>query len=283
MIMVCIRSMSGLRKQLAAWRRDGAGIALVPTMGNLHAAHLSLVKEAQRRAQRVVVSTFVNPLQFGPDEDYARYPRTPGADRQKLADLGVDAWFSPSVAEMYPRGLEAAAFVEVPMLSRILCGAFRPGHFRGVATVVAKLFNLVQPDVAVFGEKDYQQLLIIQQMAADLNFPVEIVGVPIVREADGLAMSSRNRYLSKEERARAPRLYQALGEVREAILGGERDFKALAEQQMVRLTEAGFKPDYFEIRRAKDLSEPDPDDRPLRILTAAWLGQTRLIDNLGIA
>lgn len=282
MIMLRIRSISGLRMRLAAWRRKGEDIALVPTMGNLHAAHLSLVKEAQRRARRVVVSIFVNPLQFGPDEDYARYPRTPGEDRQKLADLGVDAVFSPSVEEMYPRGLEAAAFVDVPTLSGILCGAFRPGHFRGVATVVVKLFNLVQPEVAVFGEKDYQQLLIIQQMVLDLNFPVEIVGVPIVREADGLAMSSRNRYLSKEERAKAPSLYRALCEVREAILGGERDFKALAERQRLRLGEAGFRPDYFEIRRAEDLSEPDPDDRPLRILAAAWLGQTRLIDNLGV-
>lgn len=281
--MLCFRSIASLRRQVAAWRRDGDSIALVPTMGNLHAAHLSLISHAQRRAMRVVVSIFVNPLQFGPGEDYARYPRTPRQDQQNLANLGVDALFSPSVEEMYPRGLEVASWIDVPRLSGILCGAFRPGHFRGVATVVAKLFNLVQPDVAVFGEKDYQQLLIIQQMVADLNFPVKIESAPIVREADGLAMSSRNRYLSKEERAKAPRLYQALCAVREAILNGAQDFKALAQQQMIRLGEAGFKPDYFAIRRAKDLAEPGPDDRPLRILAAAWLGKTRLIDNLEVA
>lgn len=281
--MLCIRSIPDLRLHLAAWRKPGDGIALVPTMGNLHAGHLSLVAEARRRAKRVVVSVFVNPLQFGPHEDYASYPRTPEEDRRKLAQCGVDVLFSPAVEEMYPRGLELGAWVEVPALSGILCGACRPGHFRGVATVVAKLLNLVQPDVAVFGEKDYQQLMIIRRMAEDLNFPVEIVGAPTVREADGLALSSRNLYLSAAERARAPRLYRALCEAKAEILAGERDFQAVSERQLRALRQAGFRPDYFAIRRASDLAEPGPFDRPLRILAAAWLGRTRLIDNLEVA
>lgn len=281
--MLCVQSVSELRARLAVWRKNGEGIALVPTMGNLHAGHLSLVEEARQRAKRVVVSIFVNPLQFGPHEDYARYPRTPEEDRRKLLEFGVDALFSPTVEEMYPRGLERSAFVEVPTLSEILCGASRPAHFRGVATVVAKLFNLVQPDVAVFGEKDYQQLLLVKRMVADLNFPVEIIGAPTVREPDGLAMSSRNQYLSHEERLRAPWLYRALCEARAAILAGERDFKALSERQMRKLQQVGFKLDYFAIRRADDLATADPNDRPLRILAAAWLGKTRLIDNLGVA
>lgn len=280
--MLCVRSISELRAQLAVWRRNGDNIALVPTMGNLHAGHLSLVEEAKQRARRVVVSIFVNPLQFGPTEDYARYPRTPEEDRQKLLEFGVDVLFSPTVEEMYPRGLERSTFVEVPALSEILCGAFRPAHFRGVTTVVVKLLNLVQPDVAVFGEKDYQQLLIVRQMVEDLNFPVEIIGAPTVREPDGLAMSSRNQYLSYEERLRAPWLYRALCEARTAILAGERDFKALSERQMHKLQQVGFKLDYFVICRP-DLATADPNDRPLRILAAAWLGKTRLIDNLGVA
>lgn len=281
--MLYLQSIADLRRELAAWREKGEKIAFVPTMGNLHAAHLSLVQEAQKRAPRVVVSIFVNPLQFGPDEDYARYPRTLEEDRQKLAACGVDAMFAPSVKELYPRGLARTACVEVPELSTFLCGAFRPGHFRGVATVVAKLLNLVRPAVAVFGEKDYQQLLIVRQMVEDLNFPVEIVSAPIMREADGLAMSSRNQYLSPAERCKAPGLYQALCEAREAILAGERDFAWVAERQMARLRAAGFRPDYFEIRRAEDLALPAPEERPLRILAAAWLGQTRLIDNLEVA
>jgi pantoate--beta-alanine ligase len=280
MLQAC--SIPELRFYLTAWRRAGQSVALVPTMGNLHAGHLRLVEEAKRRAERVVVSLFVNPLQFGPQEDYARYPRTPEEDRRKLAELGVDLMFSPSVEEMYPHGLHSSAYVEVPGLSAILCGLFRPGHFRGVTTVVAKLFNLVQPQIAVFGEKDYQQLVLIRQMVEDLNFPIAIVSVPTVREPDGLAMSSRNLYLAAEERLKAPALYRALCEAKAWILAGERDFAAISERQLRLLEQEGFKPEYFAIRRASDLAEPEPDERPLRVLAAAWLGQTRLIDNVEV-
>ncbi|GAB6067572.1 pantoate--beta-alanine ligase [Methylothermus subterraneus] len=278
-----LTSIADLRALLGSWQSQRERVALVPTMGNLHAGHLSLVEEAKRRAERVVVSLFVNPLQFGPQEDYARYPRTPEEDRRKLAALGVDAVFSPTVEEMYPRGLEPSTCVTVPELADILCGAFRPGHFRGVTTVVAKLFNLVQPDVALFGEKDYQQLLIIKRMVEDLNFPVAIASVPTVREADGLALSSRNGYLSPAERAQAPELYRALCEARAQIQAGERDFAALGERQKMKLQRAGFKPEYFVVRRARDLAKAHPDERPLRILAAAWLGSTRLIDNVEVA
>lgn len=277
-----IASIADLRSLCAAWQRKGESIALVPTMGNLHAGHLKLVREAQRLTRRVVVSIFVNPLQFSPNEDYDSYPRTLDADLQQLAELEIDAAFSPSVAEMYPRGLTATSWVEVPELSEILCGAFRPGHFRGVATVVVKLLNLVQPNIAVFGEKDYQQLLLVRRMVTDLNFPVEIAAVPTVREADGLAMSSRNQYLSTQERAKAPWLYRTLCEAQQALLAGECDFDALSKRQLLKLKEQGFKPDYFVIRRAGDLAEAAPNERPLRILAAAWLGNTRLIDNLEV-
>lgn len=276
-----VDTIAELRRRLRAWRRDGARIALVPTMGNLHEGHLRLVDVGRARADRVVVSVFVNPLQFGPNEDYERYPRTLDQDRARLAERGADLLFAPAVAEIYPRPLAESTYVEVPGITEMLCGASRPGHFRGVATVVAKLFNLVQPDLAVFGEKDYQQLQVIRRMVADLNFPVEVVGVPIVREADGLAMSSRNGYLGAEERQRAPLLYRSLQEAREAIEAGESDFAALGRRQMARLRQAGFEPEYFEIRRA-DLDEARPGDRPLVILAAARLGQTRLIDNLQV-
>ncbi|XSG85944.1 MAG: pantoate--beta-alanine ligase [Methylohalobius sp. ZOD2] len=281
--MQIIHSIAHLRGRLTELRESGGAIAMVPTMGNLHAGHLRLVEAARQRARSVVASIFVNPLQFGPGEDFERYPRTLEEDAGKLAESGLDLLFAPPVDVMYPGQRENTAFVEVPGISDRLCGAFRPGHFRGVTTVVAKLFNLVQPDLAVFGEKDYQQLLVIRKMVADLNFPVEILGVPIVREVDGLAMSSRNCYLSPGERARATRLYEELCAARRAILEGERDFSALAERAMSRLREAGFEPDYFEIRSSSDLSPPVPDRRPLRILTAARLGRTRLIDNLEVA
>ena len=274
-----VDTVTALRACLRDWR--GERIALVPTMGNLHEGHLRLVDTAREHGDRVVVSIFVNPLQFGPGEDYERYPRTLEEDQAKLEARGADLLFAPPVDEIYRRPLAESTFVEVPEITTILCGASRPGHFRGVTTVVAKLFNLVQPDVAVFGEKDYQQLQVIRRMVADLDFPVEIVGVPIVREADGLALSSRNAYLSPQERVRAPQLYCSLCEVRDAIVAGERDFTALCRRQWERLRQAGFRPDYFEIRRA-DLGEAGPDDRPLVILAAAWLGQTRLIDNLQV-
>ncbi|BCX89277.1 pantoate--beta-alanine ligase [Methylomarinovum tepidoasis] len=274
-----IDRITDLRACLEGWRRAGQRIALAPTMGNLHEGHLQLVDAARRCGDRVVVSIFVNPLQFGPGEDYDRYPRTLEADCAKLETRGADLVFAPSVAEIYPRSTAESTFVEVLGITEILCGASRPGHFRGVATVVAKLFNIVQPDVAVFGEKDYQQLQVIRRLVADLDFPVEIVGVPIVREADGLALSSRNGYLTPAERARAPLLYRSLCQARDAIAAGERDFTALCRRQLEYLQKAGFRPDYFEIRRP-DLGEAGPDDRPLVILAAAWLGRTRLIDNL---
>lgn len=274
------QKISPLQEHLASFRRAGERIAFVPTMGNLHEGHLKLVEEARQRAERTVVSIFVNPIQFAPGEDYDRYPRTEEEDCRKLEPSGVDVVFLPSVEEMYPGGQEEIAFVEVPRLSEILCGAFRPGHFRGVTTVVAKLFNIVQPDIAIFGRKDFQQLRIIQKMVRDLNFPIEIVEVETVREPDGLAMSSRNRYLCPRERQVAPKLYESLLEARAAIEAGERDFKAIRKRQLERLRKYGFRPEYFEIRRADDLSEPKPSDRPLVILVAAHLGSARLIDNL---
>lgn len=281
--MRTVQAIADLRAQIADWRRAGERVALVPTMGNLHAGHLHLVERARELASRTVASIFVNPTQFGPNEDYAGYPRTLEDDRQHLESVGLDLLFAPTVAALYPRPLEEMTQVIVPGLSQILCGANRPIHFRGVATVVNKLFNLAQPDVAVFGEKDWQQLVIIRRMAADLDLPVEIVGVPTVRETDGLAMSSRNRYLTPEERSRAPALYATLTACAARLRAGERDCAALAVAAQTRLTGAGFRPDYFEIRRADDLQPPAAEDRELRILAAAWLGRARLIDNLPVA
>jgi pantoate--beta-alanine ligase len=275
-------SIAGTRAALLDWRRRGERIALVPTMGNLHAGHLHLVERARQVAQHVAVSIFVNPTQFGPNEDYAAYPRTLEADEARLTEAGVDVLFASTADEMYPGGTEGSARVEVPRLSDILCGAFRPGHFTGVATVVAKLFNIVQPDVAVFGEKDYQQLLVVRRMVLDLAMPIEVLSVPTVREPDGLAMSSRNGYLSAEERRRASLLYQALREAKVRIEGGVRDYASVEAGGLSRLRAAGFRPDYFSVRRANDLAAPAPDDAELVVLAAAWLGSTRLIDNLPV-
>jgi pantoate--beta-alanine ligase len=271
---------SELRALVAAWRRNGERIAFVPTMGNLHAGHGSLVGRAAELAERVIVSIFVNPLQFGPNEDFAAYPRTPGDDRRVLDSLHVDLLFAPEVADIYPRGQESTARVHVPLLEDILCGAFRPGHFMGVATVVTKLLNIVQPDVAVFGEKDYQQLLIIRRAAIDLCMPVEIIGAPTTREPDGLAMSSRNRYLSAGERAVAPAIHTELERARVAIEAGEKDLAALERRGAEALRQAGFRPDYFEIRDAATLEEPSAQSRELVVLTAARIGRARLIDNV---
>ena len=271
---------SELRALVAAWRRNGERIAFVPTMGNLHAGHGSLVGRAAELAERVIVSIFVNPLQFGPNEDFAAYPCTPGDDRRVLDSLHVDLLFAPEVADIYPRGQESTARVHVPMLEDILCGAFRPGHFMGVATVVTKLLNIVQPDVAVFGEKDYQQLLIIRRAAIDLCMPVEIIGAPTTREPDGLAMSSRNRYLSAGERAVAPAIHTELERARVAIEAGEKDLAALERRGAEALRQAGFRPDYFEIRDAATLEEPSAQSRELVVLTAARIGRARLIDNV---
>jgi pantoate--beta-alanine ligase len=268
-----------LRAQTAKWRRDGARVVLVPTMGNLHRGHIHLVQVAKTLGEQTVASIFVNPMQFGPQEDFHSYPRTLEEDSRKLAEVGLDVLFAPNVAEVYPSGLEGQTRVEVPGLSAILCGASRPVHFGGVATVVSKLFNMVQPDVAVFGEKDWQQVLVIRRLTADLNFPVEIVGVPTVREDDGLAMSSRNRYLTVEERRAAPALYAALRNAAAQLEAGERDYRAVEKAAKQALTVAGLRPDYFEIRRADDLAMPGADDTRLRVLAAAWLGRARLIDN----
>ncbi|MBK8162657.1 MAG: pantoate--beta-alanine ligase [Gammaproteobacteria bacterium] len=265
-----------------SWRRAGERIAFVPTMGNLHAGHLELVRAARQIAVRVVVSIFVNPLQFNDGDDLAAYPRTPEEDRSLLRTAGVDALFMPDAAAVYPRGMEAATRIEVPGLSSILCGEFRPGHFSGVATVVAALFNLVRPDAAVFGEKDYQQLLVIRRLVEDLHFPLEIVGVATVREADGLAYSSRNRYLSPPERRQAPELYRVLCGVRDGILEGGRDYPVLAESARRRLESAGFQPEYLGVRRAGDLAPAGPADRALRVLAAVRLGKARLIDNIAV-
>ncbi|MCW8918197.1 MAG: pantoate--beta-alanine ligase [Gammaproteobacteria bacterium] len=278
--MQIVSTIDELRRVRRDWLRAGERVAFVPTMGNLHAGHLKLVREARARAPRVVVSIFVNPLQFGAGEDFAAYPHTPEQDEARLREAGVDLLFLPSEAEIYPHGREGGTFVEVPGLSDILCGASRPGHFRGVATVVAKLFNMVQPELALFGEKDYQQLSILRLMARDLNIPLELIGVPTEREADGLAMSSRNGYLTPEERAIAPALYQVLRDVDAELTGGGRDLATIETAAATRLQAAGLRPDYLTIRRAADLQLPQAGERRLVVLAAAYLGRARLIDNL---
>ncbi|HZR36993.1 MAG TPA: pantoate--beta-alanine ligase [Nevskia sp.] len=278
--MRTLHRVADLQAELAEWRSRRESIALVPTMGNLHAGHLSLVRKARELGECVVVSVFVNPLQFGPNEDFERYPRTLQADQELLAGAGADLLFAPAVADVYPAGYPPATTVRVGgALTGILDGHFRPGHFEGVATVVNILFNLVRPDVAVFGEKDWQQLQVIRRMAADLGMPLRIVGAETLRDADGLALSSRNQYLDAQERALAPRLQAALRTIAAAIEGGRRDYEALCAEQWAQLEAAGFKPQYLEVR-APDLAQPAPDARSLVLLAAAYLGRTRLIDNL---
>ena len=269
-----------LRQRVLHWRRQGERIAFVPTMGNLHAGHGSLVSRATELADHVIVSVFVNPLQFGPNEDFAAYPRTPEDDKNLLRALQVELLFAPEVEDIYPDGQQTTARVHVPGLEDILCGAFRPGHFMGVATVVTKLLNLVQPDVALFGEKDFQQLMVIRRAATDLCMPVEIVGVPTTREPDGLAMSSRNRYLKPEQRAVAPKIFAALDRARLAIESGSTDYAALETAGAESLQQAGFRPDYFAIRDARTLQPPDANSKDLVVLTAARIGRARLIDNV---
>ncbi|OAM15315.1 pantoate--beta-alanine ligase [Eikenella corrodens] len=268
-------------KELRDWRREAGSVAFVPTMGNLHEGHLALVREAAKRADKVVVSIFVNRLQFGQGEDFDRYPRTLEQDAAKLAGEGVAVLFAPSEQELYPRVAQQYN-VEPPNLQNELCGAFRPGHFRGVATVVAKLFNIVEPDYACFGKKDYQQLAILQGMAADLNFRVEIVPVDIGRAADGLALSSRNQYLSEAERKQAPQLYRELQAIARAVENGNRNYAALEQQAAANLKQAGWQVDYVEIRHAGNLQVAHVGDSELVVLAAARLGNTRLIDNVEI-
>lgn len=271
-----------MRQQLQAWRLQGERIALVPTMGNLHAGHLQLVQRAKASAERVVVSIFVNPLQFEPGSDYAEYPRTLQADQQQLQQRGVDLLFVPTVEALYPNGLAGLAQltkVVVPELSDILCGEFRPGHFVGVTTVVCKLLNWVQPDVAVFGQKDYQQLLLIRKMVADLNLPVHILSEPIVREADGLAMSSRNQYLSAEQRPVAAQIYAELSRLVAQLPADWMNQAAHLQQARHHLQQAGFQLDYCELREAQTLQPLTASCRQGIVLIAARLGRTRLIDN----
>lgn len=277
--MITLQKIDQLRQQVSHWRRDGQRIALVPTMGNLHIGHLKLVERARQLADRVIVSVFVNPLQFGQGEDFDSYPRTLDEDSRKLEEYATDLLFAPTVSEVYRRPQAEQTIVEVPGLSGILCGQSRPGHFAGVATVVCKLFNMAQPDVAVFGEKDFQQLMVIRRMVEDLLIPVEIAGMATVREADGLAMSSRNGYLTSEQRAKAPVVYRVLTKTAEALQAGERDFHALEKSACSDLEGAGLRPDYFQIRRAEDLQSPDGTKKELVILVAAYLGNARLIDN----
>ena len=278
--MNTVKSVLELRAAVARARGEGKRIAFVPTMGNLHSGHAALVVKAAQRADFVVASIFVNPLQFGPSEDLDKYPRTLAADQEKLLEAGCHLLFAPTVEEMYPDGMSVQTRVSVPQLSEGLCGASRPGHFEGVATVVSKLFNMVQPDLAVFGQKDFQQLAVIRAMVRDLNMPIQIIGEPTVRAEDGLALSSRNGYLSAEQRATAPVVYRTLSQLAEAIGQGHRDYPALIAEGQQALVAAGLKPDYLEVRHALNLRPATADDRDLVILVAAYLGNTRLIDTL---
>ncbi len=280
--MDTVTTIAAVRDHVRAWRKAGLRVAFVPTMGNLHQGHVSLIEAARRHGDRFVASIFVNPMQFGPNEDFAHYPRTPTEDERMLSAAGCNLMFMPDVAEIYPNGSERATRVDVPGLSRILCGESRPGHFEGVATVVAKLFHIVEPDVAVFGEKDFQQLTVIRRMVADLCMPVQILGAPTVRDADGLAMSSRNQYLTSEERRIAPRIYAALTGVARRLQAGDSEFASMERWGIQVLESAGFRPDYFAIREARDLGAPRPDTRLLVVLAAARLGKARLIDNIQI-
>lgn len=270
----------GLRAQIFNWRQAGLRIALVPTMGNLHAGHLSLVKRARQEADRVVVSVFVNPTQFGPNEDFDSYPRTLEADSRQLAEEGADLLFAPTAEVIYPQ--PNLTWVDIEALGDNLCGANRPGHFRGVCTVVTKLFNLIQPDVACFGEKDFQQLAIIRRLVADLCFPIRIVGVPTARDACGLAMSSRNSKLTPQQLEQAPQLQQCLQQMASLIKQGARDYGAQQAAFTTRLQQAGFDVDYINIMNADTLMPAESIDQHLLIALAAHLGSTRLIDNISL-
>ncbi|EEW3639895.1 pantoate--beta-alanine ligase [Escherichia coli] len=277
--MLIIETLPLLRQQIRRLRMEGKRVALVPTMGNLHDGHMKLVDEAKARADVVVVSIFVNPMQFDRPEDLARYPRTLQEDCEKLNKRKVDLVFAPSVKEIYPNGTETHTYVDVPCLSTMLEGASRPGHFRGVSTIVSKLFNLVQPDIACFGEKDFQQLALIRKMVADMGFDIEIVGVPIMRAKDGLALSSRNGYLTAEQRKIAPGLYKVLSSIADKLQAGERDLDEIIAIAGQELNEKGFRADDIQIRDADTLLEVSETSKRAVILVAAWLGDARLIDN----
>ncbi|KNB31752.1 pantoate--beta-alanine ligase [Salmonella enterica subsp. enterica serovar Typhimurium] len=280
--MLIIETLPLLRQHIRRLRQEGKRVALVPTMGNLHDGHMKLVDEAKARADVVIVSIFVNPMQFDRPDDLVRYPRTLQEDCEKLNKRKVDYVFAPAVEEIYPQGLEGQTYVDVPGLSTMLEGASRPGHFRGVSTIVSKLFNLIQPDIACFGEKDFQQLALIRKMVADMGYDIEIVGVPIIRAKDGLALSSRNAYLTAEQRKIAPCLYNVMNSIAEKLIAGERELQeiiAIAEQE---LNEKGFRADDIQIRDADTLQELTETSKRAVILAAAWLGQARLIDNQSV-
>lgn len=274
--------LKSLRERVRGWKSEGLTVGLVPTMGNLHAGHVSLLERARDMADRTVASIFVNPIQFGKGEDYERYPSTLAEDQEKLGAAGLDLLFAPDLAELYPGGIEEDTRITVPQLSDILCGEFRPGHFSGVATVVAKLLINVQPDYALFGEKDFQQLLVIRRMAHDLLIPGEIIGMPIVREADGLAMSSRNSYLDPAQRVTAALIYRTLSAAAQHVAAEDAPFATIEAEAIDQLSAAGMRPEYFSVRRRADLAAPGAEDRELVILTAAWLGGARLIDNIQV-
>jgi len=283
-MMEIIHQAQTLREKIIQLRKQNKRIALVPTMGNLHAGHLSLVEQVKQKADVVVTSIFVNPTQFGVNEDFDRYPRTLEQDAQLLKQAGNTIVFAPDVKTMYPNGMPPLIEVHAPLLDSLLCGASRPGHFTGVATVVSKLFNLVMPDVAIFGEKDFQQLLVIRRLVSELAFPIEIIGAPIMREANGLAMSSRNQYLTAEQRELAGKIYQQLCASKNWLLVEKNNtaekIAAHCQQAAEQLNQLGFQTDYYEIRRQSDLQLPQAEDKELVILVAAKLGNTRLIDNL---
>ena len=281
--MNTVKTVRELRAAVARARSEGKRIALVPTMGNLHSGHAALVTKAAQRADFVVASIFVNPMQFGHNEDLATYPRTLAADQEKLLQAGCHLLFTPTVEEMYPHGMADQTVVRVPVVSEGLCGGSRPGHFDGVSTVVSKLFNMVQPDIAIFGQKDFQQLAVVSALVRDLNMPIQIIGEPTVRAADGLALSSRNGYLTDNERAAAPALYQVIQAIAQALSNGERNYAQLLEDGKMKLEGAGFRPDYLEIRQAVSLRLATPDDQDLVVLGAAFLGKTRLIDNVHLS
>ena len=283
--MHAISDIDALRATLTPWRRSGERIALVPTMGHLHQGHISLLEEARKRSDRLVASIYVNPAQFDRPDDLSAYPRTLERDLEQLQAAGVDLVFTPDDSVIYPGGHGGKTQIDIPGMTNILCGKHRPGHFVGVATIVCKLFNLVQPDVAVFGEKDFQQLMVVRRMTDDLNLPVEIVGAPTWREHSGLAMSSRNSYLNAGEFAQASRIYQVMCRVAEQLIDGAANVAELEADASQALLESGFKPDYVTVRRCADLAVPGPDDSAsdLVVLVAAFLGQARLIDNLQVA
>lgn len=278
--MLEVSTSESLREQLGDWRHSGEHIALVPTMGNLHDGHLSLVSLAREHAERVVVSIFVNPTQFGEGDDFDQYPRTLERDRRRLKKVNADLLFVPDVETMYPFGIDNATSVTVPVITEEFCGVFRPGHFDGVTSVVSRLFSIVQPDVAIFGQKDFQQQLVIRRLVDDLQLPIQIVSGATQREADGLALSSRNRYLSDEQRAIAPTLYSVLQGIGNDLQAGKRNYEELEQQAMDALRDAGLDPEYIGIRRAENLEPPDRDNDEIVILTAARLGTARLIDNI---